>query len=68
MNFRILSVFALAFVLIACGQQQSAKPEEEKSFGGQLGDSYKGMLNEAGQGVEGLNEQMQRTDQRVRDR
>jgi len=26
------------------------------------------LCDEAGQGVEGLNEQMQRTDQRVRDR
>jgi hypothetical protein len=67
MNMRILTVVVLAVLVSACGQDQPAK-QQQKTFGGQLGDSYKGMLNDAKQGVEDANEQMQRTDQAVRER
>jgi hypothetical protein len=67
MNMRILTVVVLAVLVSACGQDEPAK-QQQKTFGGQLGDSYKGMLNDAKQGVEDANEQMQRTDQAVRER
>jgi hypothetical protein len=53
--------------LAACGQGESPK-QQEKSFGGQVGDAYKGMLDEARQGAGQINEQMQDTQQAVRDR
>jgi len=67
MTIRILAPAALA-ILSACGQDQPPPPQQEKSIGGQIGDSYKGMLDNAKQGVGQFNEQMQRTDDAVRDR
>jgi hypothetical protein len=67
MNARIMISVGLVVVLSACGQDEPA-PQQEKTFGGQLGDSYKGMLDDARQGVEHANDQMQRNDQAVRER
>lgn len=68
MTTRILPLAALA-ILAACGQDQPPPPQQqEKSIGRQIGDSYKGMLDNAKQGVGQLNEQMQRTDDAVRER
>ena len=52
---------------VACSQDEPGVPQQ-KSFGGQLGDSYKGMLDDAKLGVEHANEQMNRTEQAVRER
>ena len=65
MTIRILAIAALA-TLSACGQDQPP-PQQQKSIGSQIGDSYKGMLDNAKQGVGELNEQMQRTDDAVRE-
>lgn len=67
MNAKILISVVLMLLLSACGQDEPAT-QEKKTFGGQLGDSYKGMLDDAKLGVEHANEQMQRTDQAVRER
>lgn len=66
MTSRILALTALA-LLSACSEEQPAQPQQ-KSIGGQIGDSYKGMLDSTKQGVDQLNEQMQRTDTAVRER
>ena len=68
MMIRILSMAALV-LLAACGQDQAPPPQQqEKSIGRQIGDSYKGMLDNAKQGVGQINDQMQRTDDAVRER
>ncbi len=67
MNRRILISAVLTLSLSACGGEEPG-PHEERSFGGQLGDSYKGMLDQAKQGVGRAGETMQRTDQLVRER
>ena len=67
MNARIMISVVLVLLLSACGQDEPAA-QQEKTFGGQLGDSYKGMLDDARQGVEGANDQMQRNDEAVRER
>lgn len=67
MNTKILATLALALLLAACSRDEPAKPQD-KSFGGALGDSYKGMLDEARQGVGQANDQLRRTDQAVRER
>lgn len=66
MTIRILAIAALA-ALSACGQDQPPPQQQQKSIGSQIGDSYKGMLDNAKQGVGELNEQMQRTDDAVRE-
>lgn len=66
-NVRILMALVPALLLSACGQDEPVK-QQEKTFGGSLGDSYKSTLDDARQGVEKANEQMQRTDQAVRER
>jgi len=67
MNTKILWVAVLAMSLSACGRDEPVA-QQEKSYGGQLGDSYKGMLEEAKQGAGDINEQMQRTDQALQQR
>jgi len=67
MNARIMLSVVVVLLLSACGRDESATPQE-KTFGGQLGDSYKGMLDDAKQGVEHANEQMQRNEQAARER
>lgn len=67
MNMNILISIILVSFLFGCGEDQSAN-HPQKTFGGQLGDSYKGMLDEAKHGAESANEQMQRTEQAVRGR
>ena len=64
---KILTAFVMALLLAACSQDEPAAPQQ-KTFGGQLGDSYKGMLDDAKLGVEHANEQMNRTEQAVRER
>ena len=64
---RILPLMLLVPMLAGCGQEESPKPQQ-RSLGGQVGDSYRGMLDEARQGVGEANEQMRRTEQAVRDR
>jgi len=64
MNARIFTSVVLLILLCACGQDESVT-QQKKTFGGQLGDSYKGVLDDAKQGVEHANEQMQRNDQAV---
>ena len=66
MTSRILALATLA-LLSACSEQQPAQPQQ-RSIGGQIGDSYKGMLDSTKQVVDQLNEQMQRTDTAVRER
>ena len=66
MKARVLMTLVVA-LLAACGRDEPAKPQE-KTFGGKLGDDYKGMLDDARQGVGQANEQMQRTEEAVRGR
>ena len=63
-------VFALAALtmLTACGQDQPPPQQQEKSVGRQIGESYKGMLDDAKQGVGQINDQLQRSDRAVRER
>ncbi len=56
-----------ASVMVGCSQEDPA-PRTEQTFGGQLGQEYKGMLDEAKSSVGNINEQMQRTEQAVQDR
>jgi hypothetical protein len=65
MNTRILTVVVLA-LLSGCGQEEPAR-QQGKSIGGQIGDSYKGMLDGARQSAEQANDQMQRSEQSVRE-
>ncbi len=67
MYAKILISLVMVFLLTACSQDEPAAPQQ-KTFGGQLGDSYKGMLDDAKLGVEHANEQMNRTEQAVRER
>lgn len=67
MNTRILVPVLLISLLAACGRDEPAG-QQEKTFGGQLGDSYKGMLDSAKQGAQDANEQMQRKDRAARER
>ena len=66
MNIRVLIVTLLVF-LSACGQEEPIQ-RQDKSIGGQIGDSYKGMLDSARQGAEDASAQMQRTDRATRER
>lgn len=67
MKGKVLGSVVLVSLLSGCGQDQPpAAPE--KTFGGQLGDSYKGMLDEARQGVENTNERMLQTERAVDER
>ena len=68
MNVQVLVPVMLMSLLSGCGQEQQPAVHQEKTFGGQLGDSYKGMLNGAEQSADNANQQMQRTEQAVRDR
>ena len=65
MKTRLLTVVLLA-LLSACGQEEPAR-QQGKSIGGQIGDSYKGMLDGARQSAEQANDQMQRSEQSVRE-
>lgn len=65
MNTRVLSVVMLV-LLSACGKQEPAQ-KQEKSVGGQIGDSYKGMLDSAAQSMQYANAQMQRSDEAIRE-
>ena len=67
MNRRILLSAMLALSLSACGSDEPAS-QEAPSFGGQLGDSYQGMLDQARLGIDQTGENMRRTDQLVRER
>ena len=66
MNTRVLTVAFLVF-LSACSQEEPVQ-RQEKSIGGQIGDSYKGMLDDARQSIEHANDQTQLSDQAVRER
>ncbi|MCB1787406.1 MAG: hypothetical protein H6955_05170 [Chromatiaceae bacterium] len=71
MNLRILVSVALVSLLTGCGQDQPAShqaSQQQKSFGGQVGDAYKGMLDEAKQGAANASQQMERTERSVRER
>ena len=67
MDGKILVSVLLVSFLSACGQDQPAT-DQENTFGGQLGDSYKKMLDDATQGTENANQQMQHTERAVRER
>ena len=67
MNRKILALGVLVSLLFGCGQDQSPA-HQEKTVGGQLGDSYNKMLDDATQGVMNANEQIQRTERAVRER
>ena len=67
MILRIPPMLLALSLLAACGQDQPTKPQE-KSFGAQLGESYKGVLDEAKQGAGDLDHNMQRTERAVRER
>jgi hypothetical protein len=60
-------VLCLSALLAACGQDEAPK-EREKNFGAGLGETYKGMLDEAGQAAGQVNAHMERTEQAVRER
>lgn len=65
MVWRTCFLILVASLMLGCGQDEPA-PRAEQTFGGQLGDDYKGMLDEARSSVGSINEQMQRTEQAVR--
>jgi hypothetical protein len=67
MNGKILVSLVLVALLSGCGQDQPEN-HQQKTFGGQLGDSYKGMLDEATQGALDANEHTQHTERAVRER
>jgi hypothetical protein len=67
MMAKFLPVLLLSSCLAGCGQNESPK-KQEQSYGGRLGDSYKGMLDGARQGAGQVDDQMQRTEQAVRER
>ena len=67
MNGKILALGVLVSLLCGCGQEQP-RAHQERTFGGQLGDSYNTMLDDATQGVKNANEQIQRTERAVRER
>lgn len=60
-------------LLVGCSQDDAPKPaekpagEQTESFGGGVGRSYNEMLDEARQSVNQTNQQMQDTEQRIRD-
>lgn len=58
-------LLAVATALAGCGRDQPEPPRE--NFGGGLGKSYNEMLDQARQGVDDANRQMQETDRRARD-
>ena len=67
MPLRKLSALLLITSLAACSQDEPAQ-SPPKSYGAELGDSYKGMLDQARQGAGDLDQQMLRTEQAVRER
>ena len=67
MSGKILVSLVLVSLLSGCGQDQ-AENHQEKTFGGQLGDAYKGMLDEAKQGALDANDHTQHTERAVRER
>ena len=67
MNGKSMVSLLLVSLLSGCGQDQPEN-HQEKTFGGQLGDSYKGMLDEAKQGALDANEHTQHTERAVRER
>lgn len=67
MKAMILLPAVLAVILAGCGNDDTPR-EREKNFGAGLGESYKGMMNEAQQSVDQLNGQMQQTERQVRER
>lgn len=66
MKTTLLTVVVMA-LLSACGQEEPAQ-QQGNSIGGQIGDSYKGMLDGARQSAEQANDQMQRSEQSARER
>lgn len=60
MDTRALTLVALV-TLSACAQEEPARPQE-KAVGGQIGNSYKGMLDSARQGAANASDQMKRSD------
>ena len=68
MNVHVFVPVILMSLLSGCDQEQQPAVHQEKTFGGQLGDSYRGMLNEAKQGADNANQQMQHSEQAVRER
>jgi hypothetical protein len=67
MNWSMLVTVVSVSLLFGCGQDQPPD-NQEQNLGGQLGDAYRGMLDEARQGVENANEQMQHTERAVGER
>jgi hypothetical protein len=65
----LLAVLLMSLGLVGCGDDSAPQERErEQNFGAGLGESYKGMMDEARQTTDQLNEQMQQTEQRVRER
>jgi hypothetical protein len=65
MKRKIPVALLLLSSLTGCGQDQPVA-DQDKNFGGQLGDAYKGMLDDARQGAEDASAQMLRTERAVR--
>jgi hypothetical protein len=63
-------LLVLSLGLIACGEEEQAPKEREReqNYGAGLGESYKGMMDQAKQTADQLNTQMQRTEDEVRER
>jgi len=57
-------LLAVTFGINGCGNDEPELPKE--TFGGGLGKGYNDMLDQAKQGVEQANQQMQDTEQRAR--
>lgn len=62
------TLLGLAVLLAGCGQDEAENRERPKSFGAGLGETYKGMMDEARQTTDQINAQMDRTERAVRER
>jgi hypothetical protein len=65
MNRRYCYPLLAGLLLAGCNGQDPEPPS--RTLGGQVGDSYKQMLDETGQTVQQLNQQMQDSDQRMQE-
>lgn len=65
---RAIILMSVLLALTACSDDQAPKErEKEKNFGAGLGETYRGMMDEARQTTDQLNAQMQRTEEEVRE-
>lgn len=60
-------VLAITAAIAGCGKDEPENKPRDKNFGAGLGESYNQMLDQARQSTDAANQQMQDTEQRVRD-